>query len=474
MTSRKTPCAVLIVAWFGAELHAQEPVSAPRPPRYPGIRTQFNQSLSQALTNEQRLQVYREAVAQGRYSGRPLLRRMFGNFGPGLFHLSPTTPGLSTTVRLLASDNRNVVFGHARTIRYANNLQGDGRFRVLSLNQKRLNYLGQTDADIHFQHSRTGLRGRIEVKNVKPRNQLANIETFRRQILQMAEDARLTGEVQVLGSRYELRPEIRAFAERRGILVRDRLRTGDFRVLPEDLRFTDFATNLDKRFRMQARLNALAGSAQLGMGAYLAYQAIRQLEDDVANFGGTRGDWLRAGEHGATLLAGAGFGTAGIAQLARQIPALANSSRLVSLSKWGGRLGIAGTILTEGFLVHQYLSGDLTERQFWHGQASLGGGLAAGAAGGVSGYWIGGALGGGVGFLVGGPFGAGVGFAISSKVGAIGGGIGAGYAGAHFAGRGVEGLHRLQDSEQQNRYVQFLLRHYQSPEGLSSGGPSQR
>ena len=33
----------------------------------------------------------------------------------------------------------------------------------------------------------------------------------------------------------------------------------------------------------------------------------------------------------------------------------------------------------------------------------------------------------------------------------------------HYAGRGVENLHQLQDAEQQERYAQFLLRHYQSP-----------
>jgi hypothetical protein len=245
------------------------------------------------------------------------------------------------------------------------------------------------------------------------------------------------------------------------VRVEERLRTGT-NLRPGDRSFQDFANGLDKELRVQARLSAVAGGVKAGMGVYMAYQAIRQMKNDVASFGDTHGDWFRIGEHGSTLLAGGGFGTAGVAQLARQIPALANSGRLVSLTKWGGRLGVAGTLLAEGFLANQYLSGDLTERQFWHGQASLGGGLAGGAAGGWVGFKAGALTGGAIGSFFG-PAGTAIGAGIGGTVGAIGGGVGGGYAGAHFAGRRVEGLYRLQDAEQQERYAQYLLRHYQSP-----------
>jgi hypothetical protein len=360
-------------------------------------------------------------------------------------------------VRILASDNWNVVMGNARTLRYAMSIQGDGRFNVVGLNRLRVNSAGRTDADIVFRHQPTGLQVRMEVKNMTPSSQRANLAKIQSQISKMAQDARLAGEMQVWANRQNVLPEVRTFAERHEVRVEERLRTGNTSKMSGDRNFQDFANGLDKELRVQARLTAVAGRVKAGMGIYMTYQAIRQLENDVTAFGGTQGDWLRIGEHGSTLLAGGGFGTAGLAQLARQIPALANSPRLVSLTKWGGRLGVAGTVLAEGFLVSQYLSGDVTERQFWHGQASLGGGLAGGVAGGFFGLKACALTGGAIGSFFG-PAGTAIGAGIGGTIGAIGGG----YAGAHFAGRGVESLYRLQDADQQERYVQFLLEHYQS------------
>jgi hypothetical protein len=99
-----------------------------------------------------------------------------------------------------------------------------------------------------------------------------------------------------------------------------------------------------------------------------------------------------------------------------------NSTRLVSLTKWGGRLGVAGTVLAEGFLVSQYMSGDLTERQFWHGQASLGGGLAGGFAGAWVGAKVGAATGAGIGAAVGSII-PGAGTAAGAAIGASAGGF---------------------------------------------------
>lgn len=461
MNTSNTLLAAVTLAWLAADLHAQSPIAAPPLPRYPGIRTQFNQSLSQSLTDEQTLDLYRQTVAQGRSSGGPMLMRMFRNFHPESFNLPPTTPGLSTTVRLLASDNRNVVIGNARTLRYAMSIQGDGRLKVVGLNRPRVSSIGKTDADIVFRHQPTGLQVRMEVKNATPASQRASLGKLQSQILKMAHDARLTGEMQVWANRQNVLPELRAFAERHGVRVEERLRTGSTNLRPDDRSFQDFATSLDKDLRVQARLTAMAGSVKAGAGIYMAYQAIRQLENDVAAFDGTQGDLLRFGEHGSTLLAGGSFGMAGAAQLARQIPGLANSARLVSLKKWGGRLGVAGTVLAEGFLLSQYMSGDLTERQFWHGQASLGGGLAGGAAGGFVGFKVGAVTGGAIGSFFG-PKGTVIGAGIGGTIGALGGGFGGGYAGAHFASGGVETLFRLRDAEQQERYSQFLLLHYQS------------
>lgn len=473
MTASKKLVAILGLLWFGGNVYAQVPAAAPRLPRYPGIRDQFNRSLSQAKTSEQLLNLYRQTLAQGRYSGKPMLMRMFGNFQPGAFNLNPSTPGLSTVVRILASDNPNKVKGHSRELRYAMSISNDPRFRDIRLGERRVyRHLGGGEADIVFRHQGTGLQVRMEVKNMTPFSQRRNLAKIQNQILRMAQDARRTGEMQVWANRENVLPEVRAFAERHGIRVEERLRTGRANWQAGDRSFQDFANGLDKELRVQARLTAMAGSVKAGMGAYLAYQAIRQLANDVAAFGSGEGDWLRIGEHGSTLLAGGGLGTAGVAQVTRQIPALANSARVVSLTKWGGRLGIAGTVLAEGFLLGQYMSGDLTERQFWHGQASLGGGLVGGAAGGFVGLKAGALTGGAIGTFFG-PGGTLIGAGIGGTIGALGGGIGGGYAGSHFAGRGVERLYQLQDAEQQESYAHFLLRHYQSPTAPVVGGPAR-
>lgn len=155
------------------------------------------------------------------------------------------------------------------------------------------------------------------------------------------------------------------------------------------------------------------------------------------------------------MLAGGGFGVAGATQFA-------SSSRFVSLTRWSGRLGVAGTVLAEGFVVLQYKSGELTERQFWRGQAEFGGGLAGGAAGAWAGAKVGAAVGAGIGsFVAPGP-GTAFGAILGGKIGAFGGGMGGGFAGAHFAAGGVDGACRLNDAAQQESHAQFLLKHYQA------------
>ena len=487
MTARNLPFAILCLLCFGANLYAQAPAIASPLPRYPGIKTQFNQSLSQARTNEQRLDLYRQTTAKGRYSGRPMLVNMFHNFDPKRFQLDPSTPGLPTTLRTLASDNNNVVKGNARTLRYAMSLQGDGRFKVVGLNLLRNNAIGKTDADIVFRHKSTGLQVRMEVKNMTISSQRSAFPRLQKQILKMAQDARDTGEMQVWANRQSVLPKVRVFAEQHGVRVEERLRTGSTNLLQRDRKFQDFANSLEKDLQFQAKLSASAGGLKAGMGIYLAYQAVLQLENDISNFGGTQGDWMRMGEHGSTLIAGGWFLLDGAAQVGRQLPEFANSARLVSLTKWGGRLGFAGAILAEGFLMYQHWSGNLTEQQFWKGQASLGGGLAGSAVGGWAGFWAGAGVGGAAGTIIPG-FGNIAGAAVGGFLGAIGGGYWGGQGGSLLSelyfesdkplpnnrkmGNGPGQLivpdrrvqpYQLQDALQRERYAQFLLLYYQSP-----------
>ena len=88
-------------------------------------------------------------------------------------------------------------------------IEGHGRFKLDGLNQPRSNSAGRTDADIVFQHQSTGLQVRMEVKNMTPASQRANLREIQSQILKMAEDARSTGEMQVWANRQDVLPEVR-------------------------------------------------------------------------------------------------------------------------------------------------------------------------------------------------------------------------------------------------------------------------
>jgi len=300
----------------------------------------------------------------------------------------------------------------------------------------------------------------MEVKNMSTASQRANIGKLQNQIRKMAQDHRLTGEMQVWANRQNVIPEVRAFAQRHGVRVEQRLRTGSSNLKNGDRRFHDFANEMDKGIRLQARMTTITGSVKAGMGLYVAYQSLRQIEHDIAVYSGTQGDWLRIGEHSSRFVAGGSFVLAGLTQNATQIPAWANSTRLISVTKWTGRLGIAGVLLSEAFTVGQYLNGDLTKREFWRGQATLWGGFVGGIAGGVAGFKVGSLSGGTFGSLFG-PAGTLLGASIGGTVGAIGGAFGGGYAGAHFAGVGDDSRYHLQDAEQQERLAEFLTRHYQ-------------
>jgi hypothetical protein len=133
---------------------------------------------------------------------------------------------------------------------------------------------------------------------------------------------------------------------------------------------------------------------------------------------------------------------------------------------WAGLVRIAPlvgtTVLVAAYAVEQYLSGAVTDRQFMHGQASLGGGLASSLAGGYVGLKTGAVIGAGIESFFG-PGGTVAGAGIGGTIGAFGGGLTGSYAGAHLAGSGVDRLFQLQDAEQHERYVQFVLRHYQLP-----------
>lgn len=119
-----------------------------------------------------------------------------------------------------------------------------------------------------------------------------------------------------------------------------------------------------------------------------------------------------------------------------------------------------GVIGSEGFLLGQYFyGGTMTDRQFYRGQAGLGGGLAGGAAGAWAGAWAGAQTGGLIGSFLG-PGGTATGAAFGGFVGGIGGGIAAGTAMDRMANQSVDWYFNFQDRKQQEQLAQFLIAHY--------------
>jgi hypothetical protein len=212
--------AFFLTGWWATAL-GQTLVS-----NYDRLKHDYWSKLSQAKTNSERLQNYRETVVGGRYSGRTMVQRMFGNFEPGKFRLRADTPGLAKQVLLLASESKAQAIGAARTIRYADMFAADARFEVVELGQLRQNRFGKTDADIVVRHKATGQVIRVEVKDLSLESQKADLKRLEEQIRKMAEDARLRGERAVLMNRKQVLPELKQIAEKYGVQVFEEVKTG--------------------------------------------------------------------------------------------------------------------------------------------------------------------------------------------------------------------------------------------------------
>jgi hypothetical protein len=186
-------------------------------------------------------------------------------------------------------------------------------------------------------------------------------------------------------------------------------------------------------------------------------QDIRELLDPAAR---TKAVWLRLGEHGTAASGGTLLASAGAIKLAARFSeTVAASTRLMALSKWAGRAGIVVVILADTFVVWQYHSGALGERQFWTIQYGLAGGLTGGVVGAWAGVKVGAATGAAIGAFFG-PEGPVVGAAIGGVVGGVAGGFGGGYVGSSLAVHSVNRYYEFGDQQQERRYIRFVAEHY--------------
>jgi hypothetical protein len=405
---------------------------------------------------------------------RKVVRSKFGQDGrrglegplfKNLRGINPSIPGVEKTVLLVASDNAQVRKGAIRTVLYARDMFCDPRFTVLSLNEPQCGTDGKmiTDKDIRFRSNRVPCR--MEVKQIKLETQQSNLSKYKVQIDKMMAENMRTGEMQVWVNREPVLPALKAYAESKGVRVYDKVTTGDKTGQIEgNTPFKDVLNDLHKRTRVCAMARAVSGGIQVGFGLALVARAAPEAGYDLLSVldPSTRNtsSILRLGEHGSFTLAGVSMTATGAAEVAQLLVSDAKTlARLRAISRAGGIATVVLLLTAEGFVIAEYVHGDLSRSQFWTIQADFGGGLAGG--------WAGGWAGARAGFCIGGALtseSGGWGAVPGAIIGGIAGAMGGGYAGSKSARWGVESYFQFQEAERERKYDDFIYRRY----GVSS------
>jgi hypothetical protein len=220
--------------------------------------------------------------------------------------------------------------------------------------------------------------------------------------------------------------------------------------------------------RSAARTRARsAGIAQTGVAVWLladsapaVYEDVIGLRDPAAR---SEEAYLRLGRHSTEVVAaGALIIEGGIATASNLSRAVAQSSRLMAVSRWAGPLGWMALAGMEGFEVWQWNAGYKTDRRFYTGQAQILGGLAGGVVFGWVGAKSGSLVGGTIGAFFGPegiPIGAGIGFVVGGiTVGAAGG-----YVSSWAAASATNTYFEFKDQQQEAEFVRFVCSHYGVP-----------
>ena len=437
---------------FG-EAVSRSPTTAPR---FPGIKAEFNNAWANATTRDQKLKIMRDTVGKGRHAGEPVLNRMFKNFDPVFVILDPDLSGLKGNVILIASDNRNKSKGHARELIYANSIERDGRFKMISIGEPRKypNLVGpegssgklitKGEADLSFFHKETGQKIRVEVKDIKVSTQISNLEQYKRQIINMRYDLLSKGELQVFANRHEVIRELKDFAKEHGVKVVENV-SSKTDPKPPSKSITSVLNDSEIDCRNKARISALTGSTlQASVGIYFAIQSAIRLKNGIENFDHSEGATFRVAKDGAFFLSGLSFVSGQAANMALQNPKWEKSTYLKYISKFGARVGAGFAGLGEGFEIYSYVRGYQTPRDFWRGQSSMAGGLVGGLGGAYAGALVCAPI-----FP---PF--------SSIVGGIVFGVGGGLFGSSIAEKATNTLYIFNDKQLDDRFTEILKKHY--------------
>jgi hypothetical protein len=450
--------AVILLGIGHRTVYGQVTAAAPRyGAAYAEIKTYHEQAqaLDLSASAEDRLANLRN-ILRAKYGDRGL-NSLFKNLaGPGA--IDPTIPGVEMNLRLTTSDSSAVAKGHLRSHLYATKLFHDPRFRLLGMDQPTATPIGATDKDIVYLHVSTGTTGRIEVKEVAPESQRANLPTYKMQLEKMALARERTGELQTWANRKEIIPELREFGERLGVSMRGNVVTGEQSRLKQGTKTIEsLYDELDARHAIYGRARVIEGSASAAFGVLLLYQSGpaalsegKQFFDPIAR---STDVGLKFGRDVSYTVAGLALTAKGTAILAARLssnPVMLG--RLTTIGRFSGPIATLAFLTGEGFAVSRYFSGYISGREF----AIQSAGLAGGFAGSIAGGWAGAKAGGTIGSLVGGPWGA----SIGAGIGGVLGGVAGVYAGSSLASSGMTTWFEPKDAEQQESLRQFIYSTY--------------
>jgi hypothetical protein len=307
-------------------------------------------------TKAERVTWMRQQIGSGQSGWR--LERMFKGFDAKNY-LDPTIPGVTKNVNALNSLSQQQEKGAARTLLFATKVYHDPRFQLDGVDQPVKAAYGRTDKDLKFHHKQTGQRCRIEVKDVKPASQRADLDRIKAQIDKMAAERERTGELQAWVNRQPTIPEIVDYAEKKGVPVYEKTTQAEFPKVMDDFQ---------SRSVVETRVKLAGGGLSAGAGIILLYTSTRGLLDAAKEDSNIPATQLRIGEQGSLLVAGGGLTASGLAEIgigSRFATAEGALARLGNVAKWGGRAGLAGIIIGEGIGIGiaVYEWEGLTERQ---------------------------------------------------------------------------------------------------------------
>ena len=155
-------------------LFAVQVVAQPTLALAPALTHHEQTAALNGITKTDKAAWMRGQVLDSRYGQRGLDNLFKGFEGKG--YLDPAIPGVTKNLNALSSLSQQQAKGAVRTLLYGTKAYQDPRFQLVGVDQPVNAPYGRTDKDLVLRHRQTGQRARVEVKDVKPASQRADLE----------------------------------------------------------------------------------------------------------------------------------------------------------------------------------------------------------------------------------------------------------------------------------------------------------